>query len=171
MTRGDFAYAMRARLYRSQFIRSLPALIHESARSGDVSPFAQGLWLFEGCVDLGANESHGDERFWFEGNQLRFEIEHYNQAGCQGPMDLQEMRFEVNRVGHGLALYDGQPVIANRTELIDPDSGEEVKQIWYFDDSGDVPRMAHGNFSSGNDILGYPREFHTETFTFQVEEQ
>lgn len=44
MNRGDFAYALRARLYQSRRIKELPVLIHRAAASGDVSPFAQGLW-------------------------------------------------------------------------------------------------------------------------------
>ncbi len=44
MTRGDFAYALRAMLYSARRIAPLPKLIHETASTGDVSPFAQGLW-------------------------------------------------------------------------------------------------------------------------------
>ena len=45
MTRGDFAYALRAMLYSSRRIAPLPDLLHRTAQTGDVSPFAQGLWL------------------------------------------------------------------------------------------------------------------------------
>jgi pimeloyl-ACP methyl ester carboxylesterase len=45
MTRGDFTYALRAMLYQARRIKPLPGLIHRTAQSGDVSPFAQGLWL------------------------------------------------------------------------------------------------------------------------------
>ena len=45
MTRGDFAYALRGWLYRAQRLPGLPGVIHEMARTGDVSPLAQALWL------------------------------------------------------------------------------------------------------------------------------
>ena len=156
--------------------RLTPDIRCESLRAAAHSTFvtnverwldAQGLWLFEGCVELGASESHGDERFWFEGATLRFEIEHFNMAGCQGQIDLQEMSFEMTRVGHAMALLDGQSVISNRVVLKDSTNGQEVKQTFYFEQVGDVDRMAHGNFDSGNDLSGYPREFHNLAFEFQ----
>ena len=45
MSRGDFAYALRGMLYQSRRIKPLPGLLHRTAETGDVSPFAQGLWL------------------------------------------------------------------------------------------------------------------------------
>lgn len=45
MTRGGLGYAIRGMLYSSRRAKTLPNLIHASAQSGDVSPFAQALWL------------------------------------------------------------------------------------------------------------------------------
>ncbi len=44
MGRGEFGYAIRGILYSSRSIAGLPRLIHEAARTGDVSEFAQRYW-------------------------------------------------------------------------------------------------------------------------------
>lgn len=45
MHRGDFGYAIRGLIYRSQHLPKLPAMIHQAAIAGDVQPFAQAYWM------------------------------------------------------------------------------------------------------------------------------
>lgn len=44
VARGDLAYALRGLLYNANAIRGLPARVHRSAQSGDLSFFAQSLY-------------------------------------------------------------------------------------------------------------------------------
>ena len=125
---------------------------------------AEGDWFFEGCVQLGDSESHGAEVFSFAEDTLHFEIENYASTDCSGPMTLQVMDFQVQRMDKQLATLDGEPVIANRVSLVDPDSGQSVKQLFYFDDRGQSVRMTHGILDGPQDEDGFPAELHTLFF-------
>lgn len=45
MSRGDLGYAVRGLLYNARRAATLPGLIHHAATTGDVSAFAQTLWM------------------------------------------------------------------------------------------------------------------------------
>ncbi len=121
---------------------------------------AQGSWIFDVCVDLGPAESHGKEEFRFDGASLSFDIDHYNAAGCQGPVDVQRFAFELTRVDKVMSSLEGVPVITNRVLLKDMVSGDVAKQTLYFDVSGSPTIMTHGNFDGGLDADGFPATLH-----------
>ena len=118
----------------------------------------QGEWVFEGCVELGASESHGDELFVFSEDTLHFEIDRYDTADCSGPRTLWIMDFRVERVDKHSSMLDGQEVITNGVVLVDAVSGDQTKQVFYFDVSGPIPLMTHGTLDSPPDAEGFPSE-------------
>jgi hypothetical protein len=117
---------------------------------------AQGTWEFDLCVELGPNESHGREDFRFDGDTMYFDMYHYNAAGCQGPVDVRRMVFELTRVDKAMASLGSAQVIANRVLVRDMNGGELQKQLLYFDVSVNPPIMTHGNFDAELDADGYP---------------
>lgn len=120
----------------------------------------QGSWVFDVCINLGPNESHGREVFVFNGTSMSFDMDHYNAADCQGPKTVRHRAFELTRVDKSVANLGEEQVIANRVSLIDLDNNQPVKQILYFDTSVVPPVMAHGDFDGGLDEEGYPATLH-----------
>lgn len=134
------------------------AQAHSSFVSAENSWFnATGDWMFGECIDLGPSESHGDEVFSFDGQQLSFSINHYNAAACQGPVDVQFLEFTMQRVDTTMADLTGQPVIANRVLLTDA-SGAQVKQIFALVRIDGQLRLTHGKFDGLRDNDGYPNQ-------------
>ena len=117
----------------------------------------RGDWLFEPCVDLGPNESHGQEVFHFDGQQLSFEIDHYRQSGCRGPVEVQRYAFGLQRVDKILAELDGEMVIANRVLLTDG-NGQTLKQIFALKPFDGELRLTHGRFDGRIDADGFPNQ-------------
>jgi hypothetical protein len=117
---------------------------------------AQGAWVFDVCVQLGANESHGREEFRFDGANLSFDIDRYDTPDCTGPVHVQTLSFELARIDKTEALLGNETVIANRVLFRDTTSGQEVKQILYFDDSQDPEVMTHGLMDGPLDSEGFP---------------
>jgi len=129
---------------------------------------AQGTWVFNECVELGPNESHGREDLIFSGATMSIEIQHYNAAGCQGPVDVQLLEFGLTRIDKVKADLGGVQVIANRVLLEDPVSGAIDKQILYFDTSVNPTIMTHGVFDGALDADGYPATLHNIFATSQL---
>ena len=75
------------------------------------------------------------------------------------------MDLDIQRVDHTLAMLGGEAVIANRYVLTDPVSGAEIQQLWYVDDSGEIPIISHGVLDSPADEDGFPTELHELFFT------
>lgn len=124
-----------------------------------------GEWLFEGCVQLGANASHGNEWLEFTETTMVLDIANYNTPNCTGTVTMQTIEMEIQRVDKTLALLGGESVIANRYVLTDPDSGAEIRQLWFVDDSGEIPAISHGVLDSPADDEGFPTELHGLFFT------
>lgn len=122
-------------------------------------------WRFEGCVKLGIAQSHGDETIVFTDNTFTLLIDSYSNATCQGDPVVQALTFTLQRIDKTLAFLGSEEVIANRFILTDLDSGEVFKQLWYVDDRGAEPKIAHGVLDSPVDTEGYPTEIHSLFFT------
>jgi len=129
---------------------------------------AQGTWVFNECVELGPTESHGREDLVFDGATMSLEIQHYNAAGCQGPVDVQLLEFGLTRIDKVKADLGGEQVIVNRVLLEDPVSGAVAKQILYFDTSVNPAIMTHGVFDGALDADGYPATLHSIFATPQL---
>ena len=123
-----------------------------------------GEWRFEGCVNLDTAQSHGNETIVFTDNTFTLLIDNYSNATCQGDPVVQTLTFTQQRIDKTLAFLGTEEVIANRFILTDLDSGEELKQLWYVDDRGAEPKIAHGIFDSPVDTEGYPTEIHVPAF-------
>lgn len=123
-----------------------------------------GTWKFEGCVQLGPASSHGMEWVEFTGDTISLEIENYNSPDCQGAVFIQQLSFHMQRVDKTTAFLDGAEVIANRYVLTDVSTGQEIRQIWYVDDSGGAQMITHGDMDSPVDQEGFPTELHTVFF-------
>ena len=137
------------------------AQAHSSFVSTDSRWFnVLGDWLFEPCVELGPNESHGQEVFHFDGRQLSFEIDHYRQSGCRGAVEVQRFAFDMERVDTVLAQLNGERVIANRVLLTDA-SGRTVKQIFALRPFAGEWQLTHGRFDGALDPDGFPNELFT----------
>lgn len=128
-----------------------------------------GDWKFEGCVQLDGSSSHGEERLVFIDNTLTLEIDNYNTPNCQGPIVLQILDFDLQRVDKTMALLEGEEVIANRYIMTDLVSGQEIRQLWYVDDRGESPMITHGVLDSPADMDGYPTELHSLFFARRVD--
>ncbi len=121
---------------------------------------ATGTWVFDYCVNLEANLSHGREEFRFAENSLEILIDYYAARDCQGAKTVETLSFELYRKDTALASLGDAEVVANRVLLIDPDNGETVEQIFYFDDAVNPPVMTHGNFTGTRDVQGWPATLH-----------
>jgi hypothetical protein len=119
-----------------------------------------GNWVFEGCVQLDDQASHGQERVELTEISMSLEIDSYATSDCQGAVTVQRLDFHLQRVDKTTALLDGEEVIANRYLLTDFDSGLEVRQLWYVDDRGEAVKITHGVLNSPLDDEGYPTEVH-----------
>jgi len=120
-----------------------------------------GTWTFDGCVQLDASSSHGEENIVFTATGVTLVIDNYQTPNCLGPVSVQTLDFDLQRVDKTLALLEGEEVIANRYLLTDPVSGQTVRQLWYVDDRGEVMRITHGRMGSPADEDGYPTELHS----------
>jgi len=118
----------------------------------------RGDWLFQGCVNLENSDSHGDEFFSFTDTTAILEIDRYSRPDCQGAMSRQVLTLTVQRIDKTMAYLGGETVIANRFILTDVDSGQEIKQLIYVDDRGEVPLLTHGLQDSFPDDEGFPTE-------------
>lgn len=127
----------------------------------------QGDWVFQGCVSLSANESHGDELFVFEDDTLHFEIDRYDSPDCTGPTTVWIMDFRVRRIDKYTASLNGEAVIVNRVIMVDTETAEETKQIFFFNDDGQPPLMTHGTLDSPPDEDGFPSELPDLFFQLQ----
>jgi hypothetical protein len=116
----------------------------------------RGEWLFEGCVNLEDQDSHGNELFTFTGTTVILKIDRYSNPDCTGTFSQQTMTLDMQRVDKTLALLDGEEVIANRFILLDVDSGQEVRQLFYVDDRGEEALLTHGALGESVDSEGYP---------------
>jgi hypothetical protein len=128
----------------------------------------QGTWLFEGCVNLEDSDSHGDELFEFTNETVTLKIDRYNQPDCQGTRSQQVLTLGSQRVDKTLAFLDGEEVIANRFIMIDTQSGQTIKQLFYVDDRSAEPLLTHGLRDSQPDDQGFPTEL-PSLFFEQVE--
>ena len=126
-----------------------------------------GDWRFEGCIQLDANSSHGQETVFFTETILTLEIDNYQTPDCQGPASVQILDFLIQRVDKTTALLDGVEVIANRYLLTEPVSGQVIPQLWYVDDRNEILQIAHGVLDSPTDEEGFPTELHTDFFARQ----
>ena len=143
-----------------------------------------GVWLFEGCVALEFGHSHagrvsllacqGSAAFERGSRQLTLtgsgEVEgaiapRPNDTPCQGAPTEQVFEFDLVRRDKTTAFQAGEEVIANRFLFVDPESGEEVKQLIYVDDRGDEPLFSHGIMDSPPDADGFPTELFPAIFT------
>jgi hypothetical protein len=122
-------------------------------------------WVFDGCVNLEFNDSHGTERFTFSDDNLHFTMDHYSDANCEGALELREFNFRVIRVDKTTASLAGEQVIANRMVFIDPLTSEQTKMIVYIDDREAEPLFTHGLQDSPPDIDGFPTELPALFFT------
>ncbi|HKJ17778.1 MAG TPA: hypothetical protein VJ984_10540 [Xanthomonadales bacterium] len=129
-----------------------------------------GEWVFEGCVALGDNTSHGEERLEFSETSMTLEIDHYQSSDCNGPATTQTLHMNIQRIDQTLAALDGKHVTANRYILTDPASGMEIRQLWYVDDSGQSPLVSHGVLDSPADEDGFPTELHNLFFSRVTDE-
>lgn len=120
----------------------------------------EGEWVFEGCVPLRGGDSHGDEWLTFSANTMTLEIETFSTPDCSGPAAVQILEMEIQRVDMTPALLGGKEVVANRYLLTDPESGQQIRQLWYVDDSGETPVISHGVLDSPPDDEGFPTELH-----------
>lgn len=118
----------------------------------------RGEWLFEGCVNLENDDSHGNELFVFTDTTVTLKIDRYSQPGCQGSYSQQLMTLDSQRVDKTLAYLDGEEVIANRIVMNDAESGQEVKQLIYVDDQAVNLQLTHGLLDSPADSEGFPTE-------------
>jgi hypothetical protein len=118
----------------------------------------RGEWLFEGCVNLDNQDSHGDELFTFTETTVTLTIDRYSNPDCTGTFSQQTMILDMQRVDKTVALLDGEDVIANRFILLDVDSGQEVRQLFYVDDSGEDILLTHGLLGESVDSEGFPTE-------------
>ena len=117
-----------------------------------------GTWVFDGCVSLENNDSHGTERFTFSEDTLHFTMDYYSNASCEGVPEVREFNFRFIRVDKTTASLEGEQVIANRVLFIDPDTAEQTKMILYIDDREMEPLFTHGLQDSPPDIDGFPTE-------------
>lgn len=124
----------------------------------------EGAWIFEGCVQLGASSSHGQELLFFTETMMTLEIDNYQTPDCQGPVSVQSMDLLLQRVDKTMATLDGEEVIANRYLLTDAGSGQQIRQLWYVDDRGDTLQITHGVLDSPADQDGYPTQVQTSFF-------
>jgi len=58
----------------------------------------RGEWLFEGCVNLENDDSHGNELFVFTDTTVTLKIDRYNQPDCQGTYSQQVMTLDSQRL-------------------------------------------------------------------------
>jgi hypothetical protein len=121
----------------------------------------EGEWLFEGCVNLENSDSHGNELLGISDTTVTLEIDRYSQPDCQGTRSQQLMTFDMQRIDITTAVLDGEDVIANRFILVDTDSGQEIKQLFYVDDQAAEQALTHGILDSPSDSEGFPIELHT----------
>ena len=117
-----------------------------------------GTWVFDGCVSLEFNDSHGTERFTFSEDTLHFTMDYYSNTSCEGVPEVREFNFRSIRVDKTTASLEGEQVIANRMVFIDPVTAEQTKMILYIDDRGTEPLFTHGLQGSPPDIDGFPTE-------------
>ena len=117
-----------------------------------------GTWVFDGCVSLENNDSHGTERFTFSEDTLHFTMDYYSNTSCQGAPEVREFNFRSTRVDKTTASLEGEQVIANRMVFIDPVTAEQTKMILYIDDREMEPLFTHGLQGSPPDIDGFPTE-------------
>ena len=117
-----------------------------------------GTWVFDGCVSLENNDSHGTERFTFSEDTLHFTMDYYSNTSCQGAPEVREFNFRSTRVDKTTASLEGEQVIANRMVFIDPVTAEQTKMILYIDDREMEPLFTHGLQDSPPDIDGFPTE-------------
>ena len=118
---------------------------------------AKGDWLFDVCIDLGPNESHGEEVFHFDGQHLSFSMERYAATQCRGPVQVQHYSFAMQRIDTTLADLGPRKVIANRIHLTDA-NGNIVKQIVAFVEVDGQLQFAHGQTDGLLDDDGYPSQ-------------
>jgi len=144
-----------------QCASAIPAAHSTFVTTGNRWLDGRGLWEFDTCVNLGPNESHGREVFYFGDATVSFDIDFYNAANCQGPVTVQSLSFDMVRVDKTLAVLEGTQVIANRVLLEDLATGQVVRQIFYFDDSQDNPRMTHGVMDGPVDDESFPNTLHS----------
>jgi len=142
----------------------LPGANLEAVSRGNTWVSLGGEWLFEGCVQLDGGASHGKEWLEFSATAVTLRIANYDTPDCSGPATFQTLQMNIQRVDKTMALLDGEAVIANRYVLTDPASGAEIRQLWYVDDRGDVPRITHGVLDSPADADGFPTELHNLFF-------
>jgi hypothetical protein len=124
-----------------------------------------GTWVFDGCVSLESNDSHGTERFTFSEDTLHFTMDYYSNTSCQGAPEVREFNFRSVRVDKTTASLEGEQVIANRMVFTDPVTSEQTKMILYIDDRGKEPLFTHGLQESPPDIDGFPTELPALFFT------
>jgi len=121
---------------------------------------ASGAWVFNECVQLDVNESHGREEFRFDNESVSFDMDHYNTPDCTGPVQVLTRSFELNRIDKIQAMLGNDVVIANRVIMREISNGEETKIIFYFDDSQVTPFMTHGVLDGPLDADGFPAALH-----------
>ena len=119
---GDLAYALRGLLYNANAIRSLPARVHRSAESGDLSYFAQSLY----------NRSAG----LLGGGVIAVGL-HINMYCAEDVSRIDEADVQTRTVGTFLGEY-----------LVDEYRGacsqwavEPVPETWYRDFESQVPTL------------------------------
>jgi hypothetical protein len=124
-----------------------------------------GTWVFDGCVILENNDSHGTERFTFSEDTLLFTMDHYSNTSCEGVPEVREFNFRSIRVDKTTASLEGEQVIANRMVFTDLVNAEQTKMILYIDDREKEPLFTHGLQESPTDSDGFPSEFPALFFT------
>ncbi len=124
-----------------------------------------GTWVFDGCVSLENNDSHGTERFTFSEDTLHFTMDYYSNTSCQGTPEVREFNFRSTRVDKTTASLEGEQVIANRMVFIDPVTAEQTKMIIYIDDREMEPLFTHGLQDLPQDNDGFPTELPALFFT------
>ncbi len=121
---------------------------------------AKGAWVFDVCVQLDVNESHGREEFRFDDASVSFDMDHYNTPDCTGPVQVLTRSFELSRIDKTQVTLANDVVIANRVLLREISNGEETKLTFYLDDSQETPLMTHGILDGALDADGFPAALH-----------
>lgn len=108
---------------------------------------------------VSGGESIRDEVIDFTEDVMTIVFDRFNRGDCSGAATIQELRLLFSVGDLAEATLNGSTVTVSRVDLVDPVSGQEIKQIFWVDDRQTPFRFHHGIFAEDGgavDAEGYP---------------
>ena len=123
-----------------------------------------GLWQASGCIRLGTHRSLSQETMVFDGDSLEIRMSQHASIDCSGPIELITVSLLIQAAGRSTASLDGRNVPVTRYDVVDVNSGELARQVFYLELLDDRMRLTHGVFGDEGGRLdedGYPLDLFT----------